>query len=67
MMIVTHFAAYYQAHPNSFLAAPVHFYLDRYSLIEAQVPYGLSIEPIHFYCGSSSPDEFRLLCPIDVL
>ncbi|HUT04410.1 MAG TPA: hypothetical protein VM163_11020 [bacterium] len=48
-------------------AAPVHFYLDRYSLIEAQVPYGLSIEPIHFYCGISSPGEFRFLRPIDVL
>jgi len=48
-------------------AAPVHFYLDRYSLIEAQIPYGLAIEPIHFYCGISSPDEFRLLRPIDIL
>ncbi|MBN2207718.1 MAG: hypothetical protein JW759_00245 [Candidatus Coatesbacteria bacterium] len=48
-------------------AAPVHFYLDRFSLIEAQIPYGLAIEPIHFYCGISSPDEFRLLRPIDIL
>ena len=47
--------------------APVHFYLDRYSLIEAQIPYGLAIEPIRFYCGISSPGEFNLLRPIDIL
>jgi len=46
---------------------PVYFYLERFSLIEAQIPYGLAIEPIHFYCGISSPGEFRLLRPIDIL
>ncbi|MBN1593862.1 MAG: hypothetical protein JW941_11530, partial [Candidatus Coatesbacteria bacterium] len=49
------------------LAIPVKFCLERYSLIETELPYGLAIEPVHFYCGISATDEFRLLRPIDFL
>ena len=49
------------------LSVPMHFYLDRFALLSVAIPEGFPIDPMHFYCAISSPDELNFLRPIDYL